>query len=146
MSNAHKYFVVEADVLPKVFIKVVAANTFLKTGEAKTASEAALMAGISRSVFYKYKDAVRPYYDKAQDRIITFYAMLMDNPGVLSSFLSKLAKAGANILTINQNIPVNSIAPITVSAQTGALKTNLDKLISTLSKTEGVVSVDIIAY
>ena len=143
--SSKKYYVVSADVLPNSIMRVAEALHLLKCGDAKNASSAAKMANISRSVFYKYKDSIRPFYDKNIDRIITFYAMLNDHPGVLSSFLEVLAKAGANILTLNQNIPVNGLAPITISAQTSNLKVDVDTLVRKLAKTQGVVNVDIIA-
>lgn len=145
ISNEYKYYVVAADALPKAMLKVAEAKRILKSGLAGNTSEAVKMVGISRSVFYKYKDSIRPFYDKEKDRIVTFSAMLNDYPGVLSSFLSVLANAGANILTINQNIPVNGIAPITVSAQTDGIRIELDKLMDNLRSTKGIINVDIIA-
>lgn len=59
MSN-QKYYIVSAEALPEVFIKVAEARRMLQVGEAATVGEAARMVGISRSAFYKYKDAVRP--------------------------------------------------------------------------------------
>lgn len=145
MQSIHKYYLVDGLVLPEVFLKVVNANKLLKTGQVKSATEASKKAGISRSVFYKYKDFIRPYYESDENNIITIYALLNDLPGVLSSFLSVLALQGANVLTINQNIPINSEAPITISAQTNSLVNDIDTLLAELSKTNGVISVDIIS-
>lgn len=89
MSN-QKYYIVSAEALPEVFIKVAEARRMLQVGEAATVGEAARMVGISRSAFYKYKDAVQPFQDMKAGHIITFYALLKDNPGVLSNFLSIL--------------------------------------------------------
>ena len=145
VSFLRRYFVIDETALPPVFAGVVEAKRLLKTGEAKNTSEATSMANISRSVFYKYKDSVHPFYDYEKNRILTIYALLKDKTGVLSSFLSVLAEAKANILTINQNIPVNSTAPITVSIETSSLAIEIDNLISNLAETEGVVNVDILA-
>ena len=54
MSN-QKYYIVSAEALPEVFIKVAEARRMLQVGEAATVGEAARMVGISRSAFYKYK-------------------------------------------------------------------------------------------
>lgn len=62
----------------------------LHAGEVSTAGEAARQVGISRSAFYKYRDSVQPFNDMKTGRIITFYALLKDNPGVLSNVLSIL--------------------------------------------------------
>ena len=94
MSN-QKYYIVSAEALPEVFVKVAEARRMLQVGEAATVGEAARMVGISRSAFYKYKDAVQPFQDMKAGHIITFYALLKDNPGVLSNFLSIFANSGA---------------------------------------------------
>ena len=52
---------VDAGVLPEVFGKVLEAKEHLQSGRAATAAEAARMAGISRSAFYKYKDSCRAW-------------------------------------------------------------------------------------
>ena len=80
-----KYYLVSAEALPEVFIKVAEAKRMLQVGEADTVGEAARLVGISRSAFYKYKDAVQPFQNMRAGHIITFYALLKDIPGVLSN-------------------------------------------------------------
>lgn len=106
-----KYFIVSADALPEVFVKVAEAKRMLQVGEASTVGQAAAMVGISRSAFYKYKDAVQPFQNMKAGHIITLYALLRDNPGVLSNYLTIFADSGANILTINQTSPPTA-APV----------------------------------
>ena len=60
MSPTPKYFIVEATALPDIFLKVAEAKRILELREADTVNEATLKVGISRSAFYKYKDAIRP--------------------------------------------------------------------------------------
>ena len=139
-----KFFIVSADALPEVFVKVAEAKRMLQVGEAATVGQAAAMVGISRSAFYKYKDKVHPFYDRGIDRTVTLYAQLQDRAGVLSSFLGIFAGAGANILTMNQNIPVDGTASISVTAQTGELVMELSELLERLRASEGVVEVDFI--
>ena len=105
MGRAIKYYIVAAEALPEIFLKVAEAKRMMQTGEADTVGAATRMAGISRSAFYKYKDAVQPFNDMKAEHIITFYAMLKDTAGVLSGMLSVFAASGTNILTINQSIP-----------------------------------------
>ena len=116
MSAKTKYYIVAAEALPEIFIKVAEAKRMMQTGEAGTVGAATRAVGISRSAFYKYKDAVQPFNNMKAGRIITFYTMLKDSPGVLSNVLSIFAGSGANILTINQSIPTNGCAAVTVSA------------------------------
>ena len=50
--------VIDKRVLPEVFEKVINAKRLLKEGKVKEITEAAKQAGISRSVYYKYKDYI----------------------------------------------------------------------------------------
>ena len=109
----------------------------------ESVGEAARMVGISRSAFYKYKDAVQPFQDMKAGHIITFYALLKDNPGVLSNFLSIFANSGANILTINQTIPTNGCAGITISAETSEMVEDLEAMMARVSGAEGVLKFEV---
>ncbi|MBQ3497244.1 MAG: ACT domain-containing protein [Oscillospiraceae bacterium] len=145
MGGAMKYYLVAAEALPAVFIKVAEAKQMLRTGEAATVGEAARAVGISRSAFYKYKDMVRLFTDMKTGHIITFYALLKDNPGVLSNVLTIFAGSGANILTINQSIPTDGCAALTVSAETSDMLKSLDELMANLNAADGVVKLEILA-
>ena len=144
MAN-EKFYIVAADALPEVFLRVAEARRMLQVGEADTVGEAACKAGISRSAFYKYKDAVQPFQNMKAGRIITFYTLLKDTPGVLSNILSIFANSGANILTINQSIPTGGKAMVTISAETGALVCPIEELTRLLSETRGVVRAEAVA-
>ena len=102
MSAKTKYYIVAAEALPEIFIKVAEAKRMMQTGEAGTVGAATRAVGISRSAFYKYKDAVQPFNNMKAGRIITFYTILNDSPGVLSNVLSIFSGFVANILTINK--------------------------------------------
>ena len=145
MGKTIKYYIVAADALPEIFVKVAEAKRMMQAGEADTVGEATRLAGISRSAFYKYKDAVQPFNNMKAGRIITFYTMLKDSPGVLSNVLSIFAGSGANILTINQSIPTNGCAAVTISAETSDMELTLEDLISRVSALEGVVKFEILA-
>ncbi len=141
MQDIPKYLLVDTKVLPEVFSKVMLAKRLLARGKAKNSSEAAKMAGISRSAYYKYKDSVHAPQTAVSDNITTYYAVLEDIPGVLSSFITELYKAGANILTVNQNIPVDGVAPVSISARTNHLQMDEDEFVSYLTGLSGVVEV-----
>ena len=145
MSMQIKYYLVASEALPEIFIKVAEAKRMLQTGEADTVGAATRQVGISRSAFYKYKDAVQLFNDMKAGHIITFYAMLRDTTGVLSNVLSIFATSGANILTINQSIPTNGCAAVTISAETSEMTLMLDELISRVSAADGVVKFEILA-
>ena len=145
MSKAPNYYIVDAEALPEIFRKVVDARRMLDTGEAETLNQAVQLAGISRSAFYKYKDAVRPFQDMLHGRIVTFQIMLKDEPGILSHVLNLFAGSGANILTINQGIPINGCAVVTVNAETSGLEGSLQELLARLNGAEGVLRGEILA-
>ena len=140
-----KYYLVAAEVLPEVILKVAEANRMLRAGEARTAQDAAKTVGISRSAYYKYRDAVQPFTDLHTEHIITFYTLLKDNPGVLSNVLTIFAASGANILTINQSIPTNGCAAVTISADTGAMNRTIEHLFADATGLDGVVRFEILA-
>ena len=129
---------VDAGVLPEVFGKVLEAKVHLQSGRAATAAEAARMAGISRSAFYKYKDAVFPYDAERSGSILTLHLILRDRPGVLSSVLSSFAAAGVNILTVNQNIPAGGVASVSISARTDRLERPVKDFIQSVQELPGV--------
>ena len=145
MPKTPKYFIVEASALPEIFLKVAQAKQLLETGEENTVNAAARRAGISRSAFYKYKDAVRPFNDMLHGRIVTFQILLKDEPGGLSSVLAVFARTGGNILTINQGIPVNGCAAVTVGAETSGLQTSMEELLELVRGLAGVLRCEIMA-
>lgn len=145
MASNTKYFIVEADKLPEVFVKVVEAKRMLERKEVATINEAAQKVGISRSAYYKYKDSVMPFNDMMKGHIVTFRGILRDEPGVLSRILNIFAVSGANILTLNQVIPVNGCGVFTASAETSGLKLSLEELLGQLNELPGVVELEVMA-
>lgn len=145
MSTQPKYYIVEASALPEVFLKVAEAKRLLSTGEASTVNEATRMTDISRSAFYKYRDAVLPFQNMMTGRIITFQLLLHDEPGLLSDILGVFAEVGANIITINSIVPTNGTAVVTISAETIDLSITLEELLGRLSTTHGVLKADVLA-
>ena len=140
-----KYYLVEADALPEVFEKVIEAKSLLETGEARTIAEAVERVDLSRSAFYKYKDSISPFRDMKRDTIMTFHMLLQDKPGTLAAVLSIFTESGANILTINQSIPANGAALVTISVVTDNMMKTSDELMGNLKSVRGVMSVDIMA-
>ena len=140
-----KYYLVDASVLPEIFLKVLEAKELLQTGEAPTVGEAVNRVGISRSAFYKYKDSITAFQDLRSGRILTVSVLLRDQPGLLSRVLSVFARCGANILTINQSIPVNGTAAVTISAETAAMTESTETLLNDLLSAEGVIRAEVVA-
>lgn len=145
MSEMVKYYIVEKEALPEVFVKVVEAKRLLDTQKVITVQDAVEQVGISRSSFYKYKDSVSPFFESSRGKVITLALRLDDEPGVLSHVLNTIAKTNANILTIHQTIPINGIADITMSIQISDTTEQMNIYIETVSGIEGVHHIKILA-
>ena len=98
--------------------------------------------GISRSAFYKYRDAVHPLYENTRGKTVTISMNLDHTRGLLSSVLNSIASEGASILTINQTIPINNIANVTVTIETNG---ELGRLMTRIEGLAGVQSLRIVA-
>ncbi len=145
MATEPKYYIVEASALPEVFLKVAEAKRLLSTGEVSTVNEATQRTDISRSAFYKYRDAILPFQNMMTGRIITFQLLLHDAPGILSNILDVFAGHKANIITINSIVPTNGCAVVTISAETMDLTVQLGELLQQLRAAEGVIKAEILA-
>lgn len=139
MEEPLKYLLVEARMLPEIFTKVMQAKMLLSRGNAKNASQAAQMAGISRSAFYKYKDSVFLYDERMNENIVSFSLALEDRPGVLSNLLAQFYQLGANVITVNQNIPIDGVAMASVSIRTADATRSRSQILDMLGKLDGVV-------
>ena len=141
--NERKLVIADLSVLPPVYQKVITVKELLESGQAETVNDAAQMADVSRSAYYKYKDYVFPF--NQMQGIITLSFVVSDITGVLSSILSVLAEARINVLTINQNIPVNSVANVTISIQNSLSEVPLQELVDNLGSLKGVKVVKVLA-
>lgn len=145
MREDKNFFIVDKSVLPEIFLKVMEVKNLLESGKEKTVQDAVAKVGISRSAFYKYRDSVQPLYENSRGKTVTMAANLDDTSGLLSSVLNSIAEAGANILTINQTIPINGIANVTITIETNEMAGDIGTLMRNLENVQGVQSIKIIA-
>ena len=123
-----RFYLVDAQVLPEVFLKVVKAKELL-----------ARSVDLSRSAFYKYKDCI---FDSENGReVITVMATLRDETGALQSLLAGISAAGASIVTINQSTPENGAALVAVTIRTDTMQMTPEELTEKLSRQRMVVGV-----
>ena len=122
LKEDKNFFIVDKSVLPEIFLKVMEVKNLLESKKEKTVQDAVNRVGISRSAFYKYRDAVHPLYENTRGKTVTIAANLDDTPGLLSAVLNSIATEGANILTINQTIPINGIANVTITIETNEMQ------------------------
>ena len=55
----NKYYLIRSDVLPEVFHKVISVKQLVDREDSVSINEACKRVKISRSAYYKYRDAVR---------------------------------------------------------------------------------------
>ncbi len=110
--GTEEYYIVKKKALPGVLLKVVEAKRLLDSEKAITVQEATEQVGLSRSSFYKYKDDVLPFHENARGKTLNVILQVDDQTGILSAILAQIAKCKANILTIQQSIPIGGIASI----------------------------------
>ena len=144
MSSA-RYYIVEESALPEIFLKVSEAKRLLATGEAATVNEATKITGISRSAFYKYRDAVQPFRDMSNSRILTFQFLLRDEPGALSAILNTFHEHSLNLITVNSITPSNGCAVVTIAAEAAQSDVTSEDMLMMLQHSPGVIKADILA-
>ncbi len=140
-----EYYLVKSDMLPEVFVKVMAVKRLLSSGEASSVNEAVQKIGLSRSAYYKYKDAILPFYETSRGRVVTLIFAVENFPGILSGIINCMAKGNANILTINQNIPINGLADVSISIETDQMTIDLETMLNEIGHIPGVRSYRILA-
>ena len=139
------FYLVQEGILPEAIKKTIRVKAILKRGEVRTINEAVAKMNLSRSAYYKYKDSVFSYDELFSRRIVNLYLLLNDSPGVLSSVLAFLGDAGANILTVNQSIPVDGAASVNISLRlTDELEGGTESL-SSVADIAGVLEVKILS-
>lgn len=141
---ARKYLVIDTEILPDVYMKIVQTKELIRKQAVNNISEAIKEVGISRSSFYKYKDYVFTISEIVQGRKCTLSLLLGHEPGTLNRTLNTIAGRNGNILTINQDIPINNIANVTITIDISNLNGEIDHLIRDLEETKDVLKVDLL--
>jgi len=140
-----KYLIVSKKILPDVYEKVIEARNLINNGSVKGISEAVKNVGISRSTYYKYKDYVFSPSENSIGRKAVLSLMLRHEKGVLSNVLNYMSSENANILTINQSIPINGKAAVSVSLDISDINQSIDDMIAEMKKIKGVSTVKLLS-
>ncbi len=139
--KGNEYFIVHKSILPEYFEQVIKARELINDKK-YSISDACKALNISRSTYYKYKDYIfRPSKDSGNKAI--FVIKTLDEKGVLSTILSVVYEKLGNIISINQDKPLDETAYITLSIDVSELNCSIDELKEDLSLIRGVKSVDI---
>lgn len=144
MERKARYYVVKDKALPEVLQKVVEVKRLLEMDKTLTVQEASERVGLSRSSFYKYKDDIAPLADNAKGKTVTLVMQMNDEPGLLSELLHVVANFRANILTIHQTIPVNSVATVTLSVAVRPNTGDMAAMVEEIEQLNGVQDVKLL--
>ena len=144
-DDSTEYYLVDKKVLPEVFIKVMEVKQRLNTGDSVSVNEAVRKTGLSRSAYYKYKDSVLPFFEATNGKKVTLLITVENFQGILSSILNVIAESRSSILTINQNIPINGLADISISIETASMFGSMDDIMGDITKIAGVRSCKILS-
>ncbi len=139
------YLIVHKSILPDYYEKVLDARRRLESGQIRDVSQACREAGISRSTFYKYKDAIFEPSDMTGGRRAVLSMLLDHETGVLSALLSRISAAGASVLTIDQSLPIHEKASVTVALELGGLTLPFSQLMEQIAAVPGVENTKLIA-
>jgi chorismate mutase len=140
-----KFYVVSSDILPEVLEKVMDARLLLQTGKVRRISEAVKEVGISRGTYYKYKDAVFAFSPDGSSRKAIFSLILENETGALNSVLTVLVQHNVNILALNQSIPINGVAALTITLDLTAVDANMDEILQALDSLAVVQKSELVA-
>lgn len=138
MREDHEYYVIDRLAVPAVLLKTLAVKKLLNRHPSMKVSDAVKTEHLSRSAFYKYKDMIYPYNSLKATKMVTFFMELSDVAGILSQILKIIAGYGANVLTINQNIPINGKANISISIDTSSMEKKVESLEKRLRSIEDI--------
>ncbi|WP_025027397.1 ACT domain-containing protein [Caldalkalibacillus mannanilyticus] len=140
-ANKETFYLIRSDILPESIQKAIEAKKILERGDVETIQEAVDKVGLSRSAFYKYKDAVFPFNAMMKQKIMTVSLNLEHRSGILSQMLSFIASRRGNVLTINQTIPIQGLANVVLTIETAQMDLSATELSEELRHLDGVQKV-----
>ena len=145
MKQTSDYYLVRESAIPEVLLKVVEAKRLLDSGAANSIQEVTKMVGISRSSFYKYKDAISPYHESKQGKTATLVIQMIDKPGMFLDVLKIIAVYQMNVITIHQSVTVNGVANLMLSLRAQNEEENILKIVDEIGHKNGIHYIKIIS-
>ena len=139
------FYIVKKEFLPPCFAKVVEARKRIQK-DGLSITDACKEVGISRSVYYKYKeDVYLPEEVRVEKKAILCFKV-EDKQGVLTSLLNEVSEAGANVLTIFQDTPMEGLAYITLKIDISRMSLELGELLEKIRSLPSVKKGELVAY
>ena len=139
------YYLVREEILPEAIKKTIKVKELLKKNEVRTINEAVEKLNLSRSAYYKYKDFVFLLSEGSKGRKATFSLLINHEAGVLSNVLDKLRECNANIITINQDIPINNAASVNLTVDTSQMNIGIKELLDSFEKEDYIIHSQLVA-
>ena len=139
----NEYLLVHKSILPDYFDSVIKCRELVE-GKNVSVSDACKQCNISRSTYYKYKDFVYEVKENQGEKAV-ISCRLEDIKGVLSNVLNTISDNNCNIITINQNAPINNVAQIILTINIKNMVNDLNKIIKEINQIEGVKLVELLA-
>lgn len=139
------FLIVNKEILPDYYEKVVEARNMINEGRVKGISEAVKQVGISRSTYYKYKDYIFAPGENTSGRKAVISLMLNHEKGILSEVLNQLSNMNANILTITQSLPINRKASVVLSLDISDIAASIEEIIAALAAIYGVSNAKLVS-
>lgn len=140
MKN-NEYLIVHKSILPNYFEQVIAAREMI-VQKNYSVTEACKIQKLSRSTYYKYKDYIFKINKDSNNKIL-FNIKSIDEKGILSSILKEITDVSGNVITINQDYPIDGRADISIAIDTTDLTVLIDDLKEKIGNIIGVKSIDI---
>lgn len=145
MKKQTDYYLVKADILPEVMLKVAEVKRILEQTKGLSVQDAVKKVDISRTAYYKYRDSITPFYENTRGKTVTISIDLTDTPGFLANILKVIADANVNILTINQSIPLNNWTNIIITMEVDQEAVSIQPLFEGIKNHRGVTNFKIMS-
>lgn len=139
------YLIIHRSALPDYFEKILEVRRLMESGQCRDVSQAVRQVGLSRSTYYKYKDAIFAPSDLPGSRKAVLSMMLRHEPGVLSALLSRISQAEASVETITQSPPIRGLASVTITLDVSAMTLAIAALMADLEELSGVENLRLLA-
>ena len=138
-----EYLIVRADVLHDVFSKVIEVKKLLDSGEVYSVNSAVQQVKISRSAYYKYRDAVRPFAETKRGRMFSLLLQMENFAGILSATIEAIANSGARIVNLHQNMAIKGLSTVLVTLDDALMKDTKAELLTRLRRVHGIRTITI---
>lgn len=143
LMTSEEYYLIRSDVLPEVFHKVVLVKQLVDSEEGLSINEACKRVKISRSAYYKYREAVRlAHIDSGSTIGIILELENLDN--IAFRCVNTVQKSGGQVQSFQVSETQMGKKHALITAETSSDIVSLTDLEHQLLQVRGVKSVNIL--